>query len=173
ELSMAPEKYVSPDELRSLFNEGRYYERMQEGELMPEVIDVGPSPSRFPRDIRSQTVAYLDQARRTIVIVHQYGYDNGDVAEGTLPDPRFLFEDGIRYKLLRGCVTRRVVYGIKSSATTCSDRPGSLKASDVALLGSPGRNSIVPLPSMTSAPGAITYSVPSLSAREKRACSSS
>jgi hypothetical protein len=98
---MAPEKYVSQDELRSLFNDGRYYQRMQEGEFIPEVTDVGPSPSRFPGEVRSQTVAYIDQTGRTIVIVHQYGYDNGDVAEGTLPDPKFIFESGVRHKLLR------------------------------------------------------------------------
>ena len=98
---MAPEKYVSQDELRSLFSHGRYYERMQQGEFMPEVHDVGPSPSRFSSDVRSQTVAYIDQAGRTIVIVHQYGYDNGDVAENALPDPKFIFEKGVRYKLLR------------------------------------------------------------------------
>lgn len=98
---MAPEKYVSADELRTMFNEGRYYERMQEGEFLPEVTDIGPSPTHFSADIRSQIVAYIDQAGRTVAIVHQYGYDNGDVAEGTQPDPKFLFEQGVRLKLRR------------------------------------------------------------------------
>jgi hypothetical protein len=98
---MAPEKYVSRDDLRTLFNEGKYYARMQSGEFTPEVTDVGKSPARFPSGVRSQTVAYLDHAGRTVGIVHQYGHQNGDVAEGAQPDPKFLFKDGVRYKLLR------------------------------------------------------------------------
>ena len=98
---MAPEKYVTATQLRALFNNGSYYQRMHSGELTPEVTDVGPAPSRFPKTVRSQMVAYRDQDGMTIAIVHQYGYKNADASEGTLPDPKFLFQDGVRYKLLR------------------------------------------------------------------------
>ena len=98
---MAPEKYVTPDELRELFNDGSYYERLQQGEFTPEITDVGRAPARFPVSVRSQMVTYMDRSGRTIAVVHQYGYDNGDVVEGTDPDPKFLFKDGVRYKLLR------------------------------------------------------------------------
>ncbi len=43
-------------------------------------------------------ITYLDQWDRTIVIAHQYGRPNGDPTPRTFPDPKFLFEDGIRYK---------------------------------------------------------------------------
>lgn len=99
---MAPEKYVSDADLRTYFNDGRYYERMQDGEFLPEVTEVGPAPARFPARVRSQIVAYVDQTGMTIAIVHQYGYENGDIAEGTRPDPKFLFKDGVRYKRTRG-----------------------------------------------------------------------
>jgi hypothetical protein len=35
---------------------------------------------------------------RTVVIAHQYGTQSGDPVAGTLPDPKFIFEGGVRYK---------------------------------------------------------------------------
>ena len=98
---MAREEYLSPRELRARFNVGGYYERAQSGELSLEITDIGRAPARFPKTVRSQIVTYLSSTGRTLAITHQYGYANGDVVEGTLPDPKFLFEDGIRYKPLR------------------------------------------------------------------------
>jgi hypothetical protein len=96
-----PLKYVTPGELRKRFNDGRYFERLQVGEFVAQVPDIGQAPARFPGDIRSQIVAYLDQSGLTVAIVHQYGRQNADPAEGTRPDPKFLFEGGVRYKLSR------------------------------------------------------------------------
>jgi hypothetical protein len=97
----APEEYVTRSELRRRFNEGRYYERMQSGELTPDIHDVGPAPRRFGDDVKSQMVGYIDAAGRTIAIVHQYGLPSGAAAMDTLPDPMFLFEGGVRYKIRR------------------------------------------------------------------------
>ena len=97
----APEKYVTEAELRHRFNGGSYYERLQNGEFMPEITDIGPAPAGYPSSARSQIVAYIDQQGRTIAIVHQYGTEYGDAAGDSLPDPKFLFEGGVRYKLAR------------------------------------------------------------------------
>jgi hypothetical protein len=97
----APKKYVTADELRDRFNGGNYYERLQTGEFKPEITDVGPAPAHFGADARSQIVAYVDQNGRTVAIVHQYGTRYGDAAKDSLPDPKFLFEGGVRYSLLR------------------------------------------------------------------------
>jgi hypothetical protein len=97
----APVKYVNPKALRKLFNDGKYLERVRAGELQVDIIDVGPAPKRFPADTRSQMVTYRDANARTVAICHQYGQPDGEPAKSTLPDPKFLFEDGTRYKLSR------------------------------------------------------------------------
>lgn len=74
---------------------------MREGEFTTEVTVVGPAPSRLPAGLESQMVTYRDKNGLTIAIVHQYGDNKGNPAPGTLPDPKFLFEDGVRYKLSR------------------------------------------------------------------------
>jgi hypothetical protein len=44
-------------------------------------------------------IRYEDQHGHTIAWAHQYGHPNGQPIRGTRPDPKFLFEDGVRYKL--------------------------------------------------------------------------
>jgi hypothetical protein len=97
----APLKYCSPVDLRKRFNEGRYRERLEQGEFVPEITIVGLAPARFPAGTASQIISYLDHNARTIAIVHQYGDTLGNPAAGTEPDPKFLFEGGVRYKLSR------------------------------------------------------------------------
>src|SRR6266511_2184433 len=95
----APVERVSAKALRARFNNGRYYERLQEGEFhLGEIVDVGPGPVRFPAGTRSQMVTYLDEQDLTVVIAHQYGRQDGTPALGTKPDPKFMFEGGVRYK---------------------------------------------------------------------------
>jgi hypothetical protein len=51
------------------FNDGRYYERFlddgNESVHLGEVVDVGPAPSGFPGQLRSQIVTYLDSSTRS------------------------------------------------------------------------------------------------------------
>jgi hypothetical protein len=95
----APVERVSAKALRALFNDGRYYERLQEGEFhLGEIVDVGRAPARFPAGTRSQMVTYLNEQNLTVVIAHQYGRQDGTPALGTKPDPKFMFERGVRYK---------------------------------------------------------------------------
>jgi hypothetical protein len=97
----APEQYSSPAELRHRFNEGRYFERLLAGELHATIQVVGPAPKRFRIGMESQMITYRDESGRTVAIVHQYGERDGTPAKGTRPDPKFLFENGVRYKLSR------------------------------------------------------------------------
>lgn len=44
-------------------------------------------------------VEYEDAAGRTIAWAHQYGFAAGTCIPRKRADPKFLFEDGVRYKL--------------------------------------------------------------------------
>lgn len=84
------------------FNAGLYYERFldddDESVHLGEIEEVGDAPKPHKREIRSQMVTYLDKWDRTIVIAHQYGRKDGTAAKGTRPDPKFIYEGGVRYK---------------------------------------------------------------------------
>jgi hypothetical protein len=88
--------------MRARFNAGRYFERAIDSNdssvHIGAVVDVGPAPRRYPRGNRSQMVEYLDRFDRTIAHVHQYGRQSGRPCRGTLPDPKYLYEGGVRYK---------------------------------------------------------------------------
>jgi hypothetical protein len=98
----APQEHLSTAAIQKRFNEGRYFERCMddsdESVHLGEIVDIGPAPPNFPTSIRSQMVAYLDQWDRTVMWAHQHGRSDGTPAEGTRPDPKFLFEGGVRYK---------------------------------------------------------------------------
>jgi hypothetical protein len=92
--------HVANRELRRLFNEGRYWERMKAGEFF-EVLyrDGHPSPkdSHEPPCTRSQIIAYLDAQGRQVAIVHQYLRKDGKLGGGGKPDPKKLFHRGKLY----------------------------------------------------------------------------
>jgi hypothetical protein len=83
---------VPPDELRAMFNEGGYFERVQAGELLAEVAyNRHPCPPRVnePYCTRSQTVHYVDlQEGREVAVVHQYLREDGSLGASGLPDPK-------------------------------------------------------------------------------------
>jgi hypothetical protein len=94
-----PSEYVTAWALRELFNEGQYFERLQAGEFTADIRDQRAAPSRYPAGTRSQIIRYLDSNGRTVAIIHQYGTPDGMPISGSLPDPKYLFQDGTRYKL--------------------------------------------------------------------------
>jgi hypothetical protein len=85
--------------MQERFNRGRYMERLQHGEFRVGIIeDCGPPPDGCPRGTRSQSVSILDQRGYTVAWVHEKaGLPNGEPAEGTWADPKFLYEGGVRY----------------------------------------------------------------------------
>jgi len=95
-----PPRWVTSQELRGLFNEGRYWERMKAGEFFEVLYREGhpsPSDSHEPPCTRSQIIAYLDAQGRQVAIVHQYLRKDGSLGGGGKPDPKKLFHRGEIY----------------------------------------------------------------------------
>ena len=91
---------VADQELRRMFNEGRYWERMVSGEFFEVLYREGhPSPksSGEPPCTRSQIIAYLDSRGRQVAIVHQYLRKDGKLGGSGRPDPKKLFHRGRLY----------------------------------------------------------------------------
>ncbi|MBZ5726487.1 MAG: hypothetical protein LAP87_15985 [Acidobacteriia bacterium] len=84
------------------FNEGRYWQRMMEGEFTEVIIDWHPD-TMYPEVIarhpgaQSVTAHYRDRSDRTIAEVHYFRMPDGSVIPGKRPDPKLLFEDGVLY----------------------------------------------------------------------------
>lgn len=96
----APIQWEGQAALRERFNRGRYLERLQAGEFHVGIIeDYGPARGRAPRGTRRQMVEYLDQQGSTVAWVHnRAGRPNGEPAEGTWADPKYIYENGTRYR---------------------------------------------------------------------------
>lgn len=92
---------VTPTELRRIFNEGRYYERAEAGELAQQVgYNRHPCPPqvREPYCTRSQTVHYIDlELGGRVAMVHQYLRMNGELGASGRPDPKRVLEGGTLY----------------------------------------------------------------------------
>jgi hypothetical protein len=102
----APEVRLSAVEIRSRFNAGRYAERATDDTdpsvIVGRLLDIGQAPAWAPAAARSQMIEYHDEHGRTIAWAHQYGYPNGTPinhrGRPTRPDPKFVFEEGTRFK---------------------------------------------------------------------------
>jgi hypothetical protein len=75
---------VTPEDLRTIFNEGRYYERACANELLAtiESSHAAPPQAGQPAGTMSEMVAYFDAAFNRLALVHQYR-----LPDGTLGDP--------------------------------------------------------------------------------------
>lgn len=98
---MPPPIAVSANELRVLFEEGKYLERIENGELTAKVLKDGPARRRSgePAGTRSQIVGILDSDGLTIAIVHQYRRPDGTLGASGKPDPKKLVVAGQVYIL--------------------------------------------------------------------------
>lgn len=89
-----------------MFNEGRFLERVQSGELRaavasqrtPSVVD----DETIPAGSVSQEVRYYDQNNNEVARVHQYVKPDGTLGGSGMPDPKRLFVDGVKYRLQKG-----------------------------------------------------------------------
>lgn len=97
-------KFVSEVELRRIFNENRYFERMQEGELHSYIVKQNRrrGGDRRVRNAMSQTVEYRDQHGRRVAIVHQYRLKDGRLGGSGKPDPKVVVHEEIVYFLEEG-----------------------------------------------------------------------
>lgn len=94
-----------PDvELRRLFNENRFWERVQEGELAVTVTRSRPAPietSSIPHGCQSQELRYFDKEGNEVARVHQYLKPDGTIGASGLPDPKRVLIGDTLYRLVR------------------------------------------------------------------------
>ena len=85
-----------------MFNEGKFWERAQSGELTA-VVERSRHPSlplaMEPFCTQSQQVSYYDQNGNEVARVHQYLRPNGSIGASGKPDPKRIFKDGKLYRL--------------------------------------------------------------------------
>lgn len=94
-----PVKPTGPDELRSLFNDRRFYERTQTGELSAAVVHESEAPT-MGVGAMSQMVEYWDGDVR-VALVHHYVDKRGHLLASRKPDPKWLIVDGVLYQKAR------------------------------------------------------------------------
>jgi hypothetical protein len=91
---------VSAWELRRRFNEGRYLERAEAGELIM-VVETDRHPSKpkaqEPYCTRSQMVVYRDRRGRELVRCHRYLRPDQTIGASGRPDPKSLREGHTLY----------------------------------------------------------------------------
>ena len=90
-------------QLRKMFNDGRYYERLLAGELLGVVGDnrhpSAPAAAE-PVCTRSQVVHYYDvQSMTKVAVVHQYLRQDGTLGASGRPDPKRIKDGDTIYSL--------------------------------------------------------------------------
>jgi hypothetical protein len=92
---------VAPEQMRRLFNHGRYWDKVKSGELTAHVLQsrVSRSLPYETVEILSQMVSYRDLAGQEIARVHQYLRPDGTIAASGKPDPKRLLEGRTLYRL--------------------------------------------------------------------------
>lgn len=96
-IETTPPRLVPQHTLRQLFNEGFYYERVQDGTLIAEVWEQWhPSPKRScqPDCTHSQMVLYTEQDGTPVAYVHQYLRPDRRLGASGRPDPKMLVVGG-------------------------------------------------------------------------------
>ncbi len=100
---MLGQQPVDAPTLRRLFNEGRYWERLQAGRLVGVVgASRHPGPPFEPYCTVSQIVRYHKRNQKRVAVVHQYLRPNGTLGASGRPDPKSVRALGILYVLDTG-----------------------------------------------------------------------
>lgn len=95
-------KRVDETTLRKLFNEGKYWEQVQNGTLRAQLVaNNHPSSPRAKEPVctRSQYIIYINAKGQKVAGVHQYLRPNGKIGASGRPDPKELMIKGVLYKL--------------------------------------------------------------------------
>lgn len=92
--------YIGRRELRQLFNEQGFAEKIRRGVVSERILASAPpaAASRFPDGTLSQRVAYIDGAGQQCAVIHRFRLPNGTLGGSGLPDPKELLVDGVLYK---------------------------------------------------------------------------
>lgn len=96
-------RIVPPEYIRKLFSEGRYEEKLSNGELTAKLKrDSHPAPPKafLPTCTRSQILVYLDGSQRMVAVVHQYLKPDGTLGASGRRDPKALLHEGALYRCL-------------------------------------------------------------------------
>ncbi|WP_322797425.1 hypothetical protein [Tepidiforma sp.] len=95
-----PRKRLAPGELRALYNNGGFEERVRSGELSLHIEkDDHPSPLRAaePLCTRSQLLAVVDRSGQVVARLHRYLRADGTIGGSGRPDPKAVLFDGVLY----------------------------------------------------------------------------
>ena len=97
-------KRVSCDELRKIFNEGDYWQKVLSGTFVAVLLE-NRHPSLIaanePFCTHSQMVSYRDSLGSEVARVHQYLRPDGTLGASKKPDPKRVLKDGILYRLTK------------------------------------------------------------------------
>ena len=95
--NLVPVEFVSEAVIRQHFNEGRFWERVQSGDLRADLKRNGhPAtlPAGEPSCTHSQTLNYYASNGELIAVVHQYKRPDGSLGGSGRPDPKWLSLSG-------------------------------------------------------------------------------
>jgi len=91
---------VTAVQLRQLFNQGQYYQRLLDGELRGYMKRDGHPANPIANEpvcTHSQLVVYYESAGGEIARVHQYVRSDGTLGLSGRPDPKRLLVNGVIY----------------------------------------------------------------------------
>lgn len=96
--------FVSCDELRKMFNDGKYWQRATNGEFNVVTTDrLAPAARGLPAGTLSQKKVYFDKRTgEKIAEVHQYLLPDNSIGGSGMPDPKRLLHDGKVYGVPSG-----------------------------------------------------------------------
>jgi len=83
---------VSAKTIQKLFNDGKYWERAEQGEFKVDVIESNPAPKKAHQrpGAKSEVLLYINPDEGTIAEVHQYTNPDGSLGASGKPDPKAL-----------------------------------------------------------------------------------
>jgi hypothetical protein len=97
---MPRQRFIDARKLRRKFNRGRYWERLQAGQLVGAVGASGHPVLTFePFCTVSQIVRYFTPAGEKVAVVHQYVRPDGTLGASGRPDPKVIMARGVLYTL--------------------------------------------------------------------------
>ncbi len=90
-----PARRTTPEEVRRLFNDGGYYEKLQRGELFAVLESSRPASAEAgqPAGTTSEIHVYFDLEMLRVAVVHQYVLPDGSLGGSGRPDPKRLLLD--------------------------------------------------------------------------------
>jgi hypothetical protein len=93
--------YVDSAELRKLFNEQQFTDKIRAGKVSVRVEKEWPAPPHlgFEEGTVSQLVTYIGGNGHLVAQIHRYKRPDGTLAASGLPDPKKLVLGGVLYVL--------------------------------------------------------------------------